>query len=155
MVEAALSSGYDVAIVARDGAKLQKAQDNYAKKGQKVVSFPYDLSDFAGLPALINRVWETMGGIDVCHYNPTVTVGYTSTAEEFVKAVNINVTSVHTSFGALLPLWRARSTGGTFMLSGGSLGDNGANSVGYGLQFGAAAKAYFQNFAEARPNLLN
>jgi len=147
--EAALKSGYDVAIVARDGAKLQRVQDSYAEKGKKVIGFPFDLSDSVGVIGLVNRVWEIMGGIDACLYNPTVTVAYTSTPEEFSKAANINITSVHTSFSALLPLWRGRGTGGIFMLSGGGLGDDGAKGAAYGLQFGAAAKAYFRNFAES------
>jgi len=147
--EAALRSGFDVAIVARDGAKLQRTHDSYAEKGKKVIGFPFDLSDSVGVIGLVNQVWETMGGIDVCLYNPTVSVAYTSTPEEFSTAANINITSVHTSFSALLPLWRARGTGGTFMLSGGALGDDGSKGAAYGLQFGAAAKAYFRNFAES------
>ncbi len=62
------------------------------------------------------------------------------TVEETIANVNINITSVHVAFNTLLPLWRAAGKG-TFLLTGGGLGINGAWSVGYGLQFGAAAKA--------------
>ena len=38
---------------------------------------------------------------------------------------------------------------GTFLLSEGGLADNGAWSVGFGFQFGAAQKSYNKNFAQS------
>lgn len=143
-----MRSGYDVAIVARNAEKLQKTQDQYAAQGKKVIGFPFDLSDSAAIPGLINKVWETMGGIDACLYNSSRSAPYTATTEEFVATVNLNITSLHIAFGALLPLWRLRGTGGSFMMSGGGFAENGAYSVPYGMQLGAATKSYMKNFAQ-------
>ena len=51
-------------------------------------------------------------------------------------------------YNTLYPTYKARGSG-AFLLTGGGFAYNGAWSVGLNFQFGAAAKAYYRNFAQS------
>ena len=144
-----LHAGYDVAIVSRTQSKLDTVAARYVSNGHNVKGYACDLSKPEDVPALLERIAAEMGPINVAIYNATIAVvSYTAPLAEIEAAVATNITSLHVAFNHLLPRWQ-ESGGGTFLLSGGGLAANGAYSVGFNFQFGAAAKSYFKNFAES------
>jgi 3-oxoacyl-[acyl-carrier protein] reductase len=143
--ERLVGTGYSVAIVARNEARLRESA---AKYGPGVEAFPFDLSESAEIPGLLERITAQLGPIDLVLYNATIALpSYTQPVVAVQKAIAVNITSVHVTFGWLLPHFQARGSG-TFLLSGGGFAENGAWSVGVGFQFGAPSKAYYKNFAQ-------
>jgi 3-oxoacyl-[acyl-carrier protein] reductase len=155
ILEGFVRSGYQVAIVARTQAKLDSVAADYQSKGDRVFAFVADLSKPEEVVQVIQRIVSELGHIHVGIYNATQgIVPYDAAPEQFESAANVNITSMHSAFGALLPAWREAHSG-RFLLTGGVFGNNGAWSVGFNFQFGAAAKAYFRNFAESASTTFN
>jgi len=141
--------GYHVAIVARNKNRLDETSAAYKAKGRTVKGFVGDLAKPKEVPALLQKIAAEFGPIDVAIYNATQgVVPYEAPIDEIESGIAINITSLHVAFNSLLPSWKAAKKG-TFLLTGGGFGNNGAWSVGYGYQFAASTKAYFKNFAEA------
>jgi len=142
------TNGWSVALVARRLEVLEAKAAEWAGKAN-VKAFVGDLSKPDTIPDLINRIYSEMGSIDVVLYNATsIAVAYDAPLEQLISNTHINVTSLHAAFNAALPVFRAAGKG-AFFTSGGGFGTNGAWAVPYGAQFGAAAKAYFRNFAQS------
>ncbi len=138
---------YSVALVARNESRLREAE---AKYGSSVTGFPFDLSQSDKVPELLNDIASKLGPIDVLLYNSTTLGGgdpYIKSPAEIAAGINVNIVSLHTAFATLLPLWKERGSG-TLVLTGGGFAENGAWSIGVGMQFGAPTKAYFKNFAQ-------
>ena len=90
---------------------------------------------------MLGDIAAALGPIDVVVYNATTPrLDPSASLAELQAAVNINITSVHVAFYTMLPLWKAAGKG-TFLLTGGGLANNGAWSVGMGMQFGSPTKA--------------
>ncbi|MEW5852771.1 MAG: SDR family NAD(P)-dependent oxidoreductase [Myxococcota bacterium] len=69
--------GYRVALVARRAAPLQELVVELAKAGVEAQAFPFDLTDIAGIPALVRSIVDNFGPIDVACYAPvTPDVGF-------------------------------------------------------------------------------
>lgn len=142
-------SRYEVAIVARTQSRLDDAAAAYTAKGHNVKGFSCDLSQPTAIQETLAAIISEFGPINVVIYNACNGVlPFTATPAEIQAATNVNIVSMHAAFNYLLPLWQADG-GGTFLLSGGGLSVNGAYSVPFSLQFGAASKSYFKNFAES------
>ncbi|MFC9646999.1 MULTISPECIES: SDR family NAD(P)-dependent oxidoreductase [unclassified Streptomyces] len=62
--------GFRVALVARRPGRLEKLVRSLASNGVEAAAFPADLADPAGIPALVARVHERFGRIDVLEYSP-------------------------------------------------------------------------------------
>jgi len=144
----ASSKGYKVAVTARNAERLQSACDKWAAQGVVVKAYPVDLSKPEQVPALLGQVAADLGPIDVVIYNAATSAAYDATPEQIVAATNVNIVSMHQAYNTLLPLYKARGSG-AFLLTGGGFAYNGAWSVGLGFQMGAAAKAYYINFAQS------
>lgn len=149
LVDGFASAGMKVAIVARTQSKL----DEMAKQANErlgegtVAAFSFDLSDTGAVGALFDKIEASMPPIKAVHYNAVAITGYDATAEAIAKASAINFGTLWGAFGAMLPKWKGK--GGVFTMSGGTFDSNGAYSAGFGLQFGAAQKAFMKNFAES------
>src|SRR5690348_10053332 len=64
------SEGYRVALVARRPEPLHARVAELAKAGVEAAAFPADLSDVAGIPALVRSIEAHFGSIDVAVYAP-------------------------------------------------------------------------------------
>lgn len=62
--------GYRVALVARSLESLKKRVAELAEDGIEAVAFPADLTDLAGIPALVRQIEDRFGAIDVAIYAP-------------------------------------------------------------------------------------
>ncbi|MET8978071.1 SDR family NAD(P)-dependent oxidoreductase [Streptomyces sp. NPDC004539] len=62
--------GFRVALVARRKERLDTLVAELEKEGVEAAAFPADLSDPAGVPALVAAVRERFGRIDVVEYGP-------------------------------------------------------------------------------------
>ena len=68
-----------------------------------------DLSVPESIPALLAKIGEEMGFIDVAVYNAcTASVDYLSDVDTVAKHTKVNVTSLHVTFATLLPLWKEK-----------------------------------------------
>lgn len=62
--------GYRVALVARSAGPLDERVAELARDGVEAMAFPADLTDLAGVPALVGAIEARLGPIDVAVYCP-------------------------------------------------------------------------------------
>ena len=115
--------GYRVALVARSAEPLEKRAAELAGEGIEAAAFPADLSDLAGIPALVRSIEARFGTIDVAVYSPV------HSNLGFVSAVNLDsatlksMTPIYTYAPielshALLPGMLARGDGAIVLVTG-------------------------------------
>lgn len=115
--------GYRVALVARRASSLEELAAELAKAGVEAQSFPFDLTDIAGIPAFVRSIEDKLGPIDVAMYAPvTSEVG-------FVPALDLDAAKLRPLSELLLfaPIEVARAVvpgmlargDGAFVLGGG------------------------------------
>jgi short-subunit dehydrogenase len=76
--------GYRAALVARNASSLDERVAALKGAGIEAVAFPADVTDLAGIPALVRSIEQKLGAIDVAVYAPvTPEVG-------FVPAVDLD-----------------------------------------------------------------
>ncbi|MFD7654607.1 SDR family NAD(P)-dependent oxidoreductase [Actinosynnema sp. NPDC059797] len=73
--------GYRVALVARRREPLTALRAELRAAGVEAEAFPADLSDPTGAPGLITTIRDHFGRIDVLHYAPAPSRGFTPAAE--------------------------------------------------------------------------
>lgn len=71
------SNGYDVALIARDRAKLDSLVGQLASDGITAAAFPADVLDRPALTQALNDAVARFDGIDVLEYSPSGTAGTT------------------------------------------------------------------------------
>jgi short-subunit dehydrogenase len=74
------AAGHRVALVARDGERLAGLAADLRTEGIEADVFPADLTRTAEVPALIDRIRERFGRIDVIEYAPITTELFTPAA---------------------------------------------------------------------------
>jgi NADP-dependent 3-hydroxy acid dehydrogenase YdfG len=142
-----LKAGYQVAIVARNLDTLKSTVKQYGD--QHVVAYQGDLSKPETVQDLLNNIAKDLKSLDAVVYNGVVTsVPYDAPLSTIMDATNINITSLHVAFNTALIHFK-KAGHGRFYISGGGAGIDGSWSVPFGMQFGAAAKAYDKNFAQS------
>jgi NADP-dependent 3-hydroxy acid dehydrogenase YdfG len=144
-------AGYTVAICARNKQRLQEVAESYTKKGNKVHPYACDLSKPETLAAVFDQIVQELGSVSVVVYNatdPGINM-YDANPQRVADGVAITVTSVHVSFNYFLQKWKAEKTAGRYLITGGGFCKDGSWSVPWSLQFPAASKAYYKNFAES------
>lgn len=115
--------GYQVALVARDSAALEERAAKLGKAGITAAAFPFDLTDIAGIPALVHSIEERFGSLDVAVYCPLPSDG------SFVAAADLDAATLQSMANifafapievshTLLPGMLARG-GGAIVLVGG------------------------------------
>lgn len=115
--------GFRVALVARRKDRLDALVEVLAGEGIEAVAFSADLSEPAGVPALVGAIRERFGRIDVVEYGPiSGDQGFTPAAELDAATLQglvplLLLTPVEV-VRAVLPEWTERGEG-TFLLAQG------------------------------------
>ena len=115
--------GYRVALVARSVEPLEKRAAELAKEGIEAAAFPADLTDLAGIPALVRSIEARFGKIDVAIYSPVPSNAGIVPAVELDSAKLKSLTPIFTYAPvevahALLPGMLARGDGAIVLVSG-------------------------------------
>ncbi len=115
--------GYRVALVARSVEPLEKRAAELAKEGIEAAAFPADLTDLAGIPALVRSIEARFGKIDVAIYSPVPSNAGIVPAVELDSAKLKSLTPIYTYAPvevahALLPGMLARGDGAIVLVTG-------------------------------------
>lgn len=116
------AEGFQVAIVARNAGKLEKAAAALQARGVKAAAFPADLSDPGAPKDLIKRVTAQLGPITAIHWN-----AYSNLAGDILSAdaaslrtvFDVAVTSLVMTVQAALPDLKAAK--GAVLVTNGNL----------------------------------
>ena len=84
--------GYDVALIARDQARLEDAAAELRRLGRRALPIAADVADFAAIDAAAARVEHELGSIDVWVNNAMATIFapvHRITSEEFRRATEV------------------------------------------------------------------
>ncbi|MGA8027862.1 MAG: SDR family oxidoreductase [Bryobacteraceae bacterium] len=104
--------GCRLALCARNADELQKACESLAQRGIEAAPFACDISDESEIPALVKRVWEHFGTIDILINNAGhISVGPMDTFDrsDYERAMNVMFWApLNLTFAALPYLKRAR-----------------------------------------------
>lgn len=97
--------GYDVALIARNEARLEDAAAALRRLGRRALPIAADVADFAAVDAATTRIENELGPIDVWVNNAMATIFaplHRITAEEFRRATEVTyLGQVHGSIAAL------------------------------------------------------
>ncbi len=146
------AEGYKIAILARNKDRLDEVANKEKEAGHDVTGYSINLAQPEGLGAVYDQIIADFGGnITGVIYNATSfgQGSYEASVEQITAIANVNVVSLHVTFNHFLAHWKKNGSAGRFVMTGGGFSRNGAWSIGIGAQAGAAAKAYFKNFAES------
>ena len=109
-----IERGARVAICARDEEKLERLEDGSELPAGRFLTCPCDLSDEDQVYAMVRRVGDSLGPIDVLVNNAgTIQVGpiESQRREDFEEAMNSNFWSAVNTTLAVLPGMQARKSG--------------------------------------------
>jgi NADP-dependent 3-hydroxy acid dehydrogenase YdfG len=98
--------GYDVALVARSGAYLERLGGELQEAGVTAGWAPVDITDAEELSAAIERFGRHLGHIDALHFNPSVFRQRDPlhlTAAELLEDVHVGVAALLTAVQAARP----------------------------------------------------
>jgi NADP-dependent 3-hydroxy acid dehydrogenase YdfG len=91
------AEGFQVALVARNAGKLEKARAALQARGVKAAAFPADLSDAMAAKGLIKQVTGEVGPLTVIHWNAYTSLAgdlLTADAAALRSAFDVSVTSL-------------------------------------------------------------
>jgi NAD(P)-dependent dehydrogenase (short-subunit alcohol dehydrogenase family) len=119
--------GANVALCARDREELERARENLAEQGARVLAFPCDVTDRSQVRELVEVVTGHFGRIDVLVNNAgVIQVGPIEemTLEDYEQALNIHFWGPLYLMLAVLPQMRERREGRIVNISsiGGKIG---------------------------------
>lgn len=129
--------GVHLAICARDQEELDRASQDLAKYGTTVLTVPCDLTDRSQVQAMIGKVRQSLGPVDVLINNAgIISVGplETMTLEDFQEAMQCNFWSAVYAILEVLPEMQQRHSGRIVNIT--SIG--GKISVPHLLPYGAS-----------------
>ena len=116
------AAGHRVALVARDGERLAGLAADLRTEGIEADAFPADLTRTAEVPALIARIRERFGRIDVIEYAPITTELFTPAAGLDVateqRYLDLFLLTPIAIVQAVLPEMRSRGEGGILLGQG-------------------------------------
>ena len=107
-------AGCRVALCARDEDELRRARAELADAGVEALGVPCDVGDLPQVEAMMERVTERLGGVDILVANAgTIEVGpiATMTTADFQRAMDIMFWGVLHPILAVLPGMRERGRG--------------------------------------------
>ncbi|MEF2073693.1 SDR family oxidoreductase [Consotaella aegiceratis] len=109
--EAMMAAGAQVVLADRDEARLKELVATY---GEAAVPMAVDLLDPAGCAALVPRILETTGRIDILHANAGTYIGgdlVDAELDDIDRMLNLNVNVVMKNVRSVLPHMIERRTG--------------------------------------------
>lgn len=116
--------GFSVALISRRKEKLEKLKQELIEKGIDAHAFVGDAGDTESMKDVFNQIWEIWEHIDVLHYNVAkikmVNIA-NETADGLTRDFKVNVASVMTAVGLVLPDMEKKGSG-AILLTGGGLG---------------------------------
>jgi NAD(P)-dependent dehydrogenase (short-subunit alcohol dehydrogenase family) len=117
------AEGFRVALVARRKDRLDALVGQLAAEGVEVAGFAADLSEPAGIPALVASIRERFGRIDVIEYGPIGgDVSFTPAAQiepdTLTKVIPLLLLTPVAAVQAVLPEWTERGDGAFLMTTG-------------------------------------
>ncbi|MCX4680300.1 SDR family NAD(P)-dependent oxidoreductase [Streptomyces sp. NBC_01433] len=115
--------GFRVALVARRPGRLEELTRSLASKGIEAAAFPADLADPAGIPALVARIQDHFGRIDVVEYSPVTMMAMPQpatelTADRLGELLNLFTLTPVEITRAVLPAMTARGDGAILVTHG-------------------------------------
>ena len=114
--------GFAVALVGRNGERLQAGVRSLAAKDVRAAAFPTDLSDPAAIESLISRVRAELGPVTVLHWNAYGNAGgdlLTAKPAELRGVFELPVVGLVTALQASLPDLRAQKNSALLVTNGG------------------------------------
>ena len=114
--------GFQVALVARNAEKLEKACGAFEARGVKAAAFPADLTDPDAAKGLVIRVHEKLGPVTVIHWNAYANVAgdvMAADAAALRTVFDVSVTSLVLVVQAALADLKASN--GAVLVTNGSL----------------------------------
>lgn len=118
------TKGFSVALISRRKEKLEKLKNELIEKGIDAHAFVGDAGDTESMKDAFNQIWEIWEHIDVLHYNVAkikMVNMANETADGLTRDFKVNVASVMTAVGLVLPDMEKKGNG-TILLTGGGLG---------------------------------
>lgn len=107
--------GLRIALVGRDRGKLDQTRGELTQKGGQAIVEPCDVADRGSVKAMVGRVLEAFGAIDVLVCNAGTNVRNRSleslSPEDWDKMIATNLTGAFNLVHYVLPSMRARSSG--------------------------------------------
>ncbi|ULR43111.1 SDR family NAD(P)-dependent oxidoreductase [Rhizobium sp. K102] len=148
--------GYRVALVARRAGPLEERVAELAQAGIEAAAFPADLTDLAGIPALVRSIEARFGSIDAAVYAPV------PSDVNFVPALELDAAKLRSmadifTFSpievshAVLPGMLARGDGAVVIVGGLTAVVTMPGMSGIGPLMAAARNYVFTLNAEAMP----
>jgi 3-oxoacyl-[acyl-carrier protein] reductase len=120
IARALAQEGAGVSICARDPGGLSEAVDRFAREGLTVHPYVVDVSDAAELEATVVRAATEQGGLDLVVANAGGSQGgglQTSTAEDWMHTLNVNVVHAATAIRAAVPWLSASGDGAALAIA--------------------------------------
>ncbi len=107
-------AGINVALVSRDGDKLEEVAQKASSFGVKAQAYPLDLGEIDFVKAKISAIAADFGPIDILVNNAGM--GYTGTLldtplADWQRVIDLNLTSVFQCIQGILPMMRQRREG--------------------------------------------
>ena len=120
------SHGFDVALVARNKAKLDDLVAQLSNEGVTAAAFPADVLDRPALTQAIQAAQEHFGGIEVLEYSPVdkapggtiLTLPSESTPEDIQGQIEAQLYGAIAATQAVLPAMRAAGAGTLLFTTG-------------------------------------
>lgn len=116
--------GVKVALVARSQAEINKVSAQIQELGGAGQCYSFDLSNVAGIEALVNRIEAELGSIDIVINNAAVAGPFGPSWEidpaEWTQAVEVNLIAPFRLARAALPGMRERNWGRIINISSGA-----------------------------------
>ncbi|GAV37383.1 SDR family NAD(P)-dependent oxidoreductase [Streptomyces acidiscabies] len=123
--------GYDVALIARDRAKLEDLAGELAAEGITAAAFPADVLDRAALAQALKDAASHFGGIDVLEYSPVNGLQTVMTTPAATEPADVQHEMEFQLYGAIaatravLPAMREAGAGTLLFTTGGGSVDPG------------------------------
>ncbi|MEV0619288.1 SDR family oxidoreductase [Nonomuraea sp. NPDC050404] len=120
------SRGYDVALIARNRAKLDNLVGRLTAEGITAAAFPADVLDHDALTRALKDAATRFGGIDVLEHSPAPSIGSMALAtpsqtnpSDVRGLIDLLLYSAITATQAVLPAMREAGTGTLLYTNGG------------------------------------
>ena len=136
--------GFAVALVARNGERLEAAADALRAEGVKAIALRADLGDPIAVRATVDAARRALGPVTVVHWNAYAGRAgdlLTASVEDIRGALDVGVTGLLAAVQAALPDLRAQAGTSAVLITGGGFAFYDANVDAMAARFGAMGLA--------------